>query len=83
MKFMVRSWDNVSIDQLKTLIRITFSEDIEISGKEYTDSRTIEYSLTPRFTINEVIEDQQRKLTRDIINYVGKDLMDEVREVMV
>jgi len=83
MKFMRMDWDNAEIEIIKTKCRIRFSKIREIDGEPYEDSRTIEYGLNKRFTIENVIEDQQRKLGRDIITFVGKEYMDEVREVLV
>jgi hypothetical protein len=83
MKFMRMDWDNVEIELIKTKCRIRFSKTREIDGESYEDSRTIEYGLNKQFTVEEVITDQQRKLGRDIISFVGKENMDEIREVLV
>lgn len=83
MKFMRMSWEKVGIEILKTKLRVTFSLVRDIDGKDYTDSREIGYEINDSFTIEDVIEDQQRKLGRDIIDFVGKEYMDEVLEVLV
>ena len=83
MKFMRRDWTDHDVEEKKTFVRITFSLKREIDGKIYPESRKIEYELTPKFTMEDVIEDQQRKLGRDIIEFVGKDLMNEILEVLV
>jgi hypothetical protein len=81
LKFMRIPWENVDTEILKTKVRIRFYRLREIDGEMYTDFRTIEYGLNKSFTLDNVIADQQRKLGRDMINFVGKDSMDEVREV--
>jgi len=83
MKFMNKQWDGVEVEILKTLLRIKFYSDESNGNKEYQLFRSTEYSLTPTFTIEQVIEDQQRKLGRDVISYVGKENMDELQEVLV
>lgn len=83
MKFMRMDWDKAEAEISKTKARVKFSKTRIIDGEPYEDSRTVEYGLNKRFTLEDVIADQQRKLGRDIISFVGKKYMDEVKEVLV
>jgi hypothetical protein len=84
IKFMRRPWTSADSEVLKTKIRVSFKGDYYEKGKKTVrEEETNEYNITPSFTIENVIEAQQRKLCRDIEGFVGKDGMDEVREVLV
>ena len=81
---MRQAWTRFEIEVLKTKVRIAFyGETYHKGGRPCVDSRAKEYGLTPRFTMDHVIEDQQKRLLEDIISFVGKDNMDEIREVLV
>ena len=84
MKFMRMPWTSFDIEVLKTKARVTFTTDKYSKGDRdgLRDSRTTEYGLTDKFTVDNVVQDQQRKLCRDVEAFVGKQNMDELREVL-
>lgn len=69
---MDRDWNLAECSfAFKTFVEIAFrNSDADFRQTRYPD-------------IEEAIEDQQRKLGRDVIRRVGKENMDEVLEVLV
>lgn len=77
ISFMNRPWSGYNVEVWKTKVKVTFYMTDD------SDFRSMEYPLNAKHGIEEIIEDQQRKLGRDVINFVGKDNMDELLEVLV
>jgi hypothetical protein len=82
---MYKDWTKCDVEVLKTKARITFlTDEYEKGGRLIQDSRTTEYGLTPNFSMEDVVIDQQRKLLRDLKSFFGSnDELDELREILV
>lgn len=82
---MRMDWETFEVEVLKTLVRISFiGPEYSKGGRDgIREKETHEYQLTPNLDMEKIIEVQQRKLSRDIEQFVGKGNMDELREVLV